>query len=61
MFPRPTFKKTQTNVFFFPFFLFDKSGKTWLLAHPPSPPNRVSKAYKILENSPQFIANHVSK
>ncbi len=52
------FKKLKLMFFFH--FLFDKSGKTWLLA-PPMPPNCVSKVYKNLENSPQFTTNHVPK
>jgi hypothetical protein len=59
MFPTPTFQKTQINVFF-PFVYLTKVAKLGFLP-PLTPPNCVSKVYKNLENSPQFIANHVPK
>ncbi len=53
------FKKLKI-MFFFPFFYLTKVVKLDFLKPPPPPrPHCVSKVYKNLENSPQFIANHV--
>jgi hypothetical protein len=54
------FKKLKL-MFVFPFFYLTKVAKLGFLPlpPPPPPPNCVSNVYKNLENSPQFIANHV--